>query len=694
MRTLPLVFIVDDVPDNIALLGDTLAATCDVQFATSGAEGLAMIAASLPDLILLDVMMPVMDGYQVCAALKSDPLTRSIPVIFVTAKSDPESESQALAAGAVDFIHKPINQQVVRARVRMQLELQRRTADLRALNAALEDKVEQRTQALREAVQHAEAASRAKSDFLANVSHEIRTPMNAIIGLAHLTLQTDLTQRQRDYLGRIQDSGHHLLGIINDVLDLSKMQAGMMRAERVTFGLAQVLDNVVAQVAGAAALKGLELMLSLPPELPSQIVGDPLRLGQILINLSNNAVKFTDHGEVTLRVAWVGEESQDGAASAAVDGSVVLEFSVTDTGIGLTQEQCGRLFRDFEQADSSTTRRYGGTGLGLAITARLAALLDGEVGVHSELGVGSTFSFKARFGAVPAASSALSLPPELAGKRLLVADDHPGARAGTVGMLNALGFAATGVSRGADALAELTQAAAGGEPYAALILDSRMPDMDGIATARQLRQLPLQQPLILLTTLYDEDAPGESASSTAVDGVIAKPLFPDALARAVIRLFQTEDLDVATMVPHASAGDESRGCPNGGRLLLVEDNEVNQMVAAEMLELEGFVVDVAGNGAEALEQVKRNDYDAVLMDVQMPVMDGLQATRAIRQLPKGLRLPIIALTANAMVEDRQMCLDAGMNDYISKPIEPDALKRLLARWLQPLPKSERRDVLE
>jgi two-component system sensor histidine kinase/response regulator len=680
MRTLPLVFIVDDVPDNIALLGETLAATCDVQFATSGAQALAMIVASLPDLILLDVMMPVMDGYQLCAALKSDPLTQSIPVIFVTAKSDPDSESQALAAGAVDFIHKPINQRVVRARVQMQLELQRRAADLRALNAVLEDKVLQRTQALREAVQQAEDASRAKSDFLANISHEIRTPMNAIIGLAHLALQTDLTPQQRDYLGKIQESGHHLLGIVNDVLDLSKMQAGKMQVERVKFRLAQVLDNVVAQVAATAAIKGLELMLSLPPELPAQIVGDPLRLGQILINLANNAVKFTDHGEVTLRVAVVSEARGDEAVSAARDASWVLEFSVVDTGIGLTQEQCGRLFRDFEQADSSTTRRYGGTGLGLAITARLAALLDGEVGVHSELGVGSTFIFKARFGAVPTQSSALIMPPELAGRRLLVADDHPSACASTVGIVNALGFAATGVAGGAEALAELTLAAAEGDPYAAVILDGRMPGMDGIATARQLRQLPLAQPPILLTTLHGEDAPGESASSTAIDGVIAKPLVSDALARALMRLFQPRDLDAA---PHLSAGDESHGCLNGGRLLLVEDNEVNQMVAAEMLRLEGFVVDVAGNGAEALERVKQNDYDAVLMDLQMPVMDGLQATQAIRQLPKGLRLPIIALTANAMLEDRQMCLDAGMNDYISKPIEPDALKRVLERWFQP-----------
>jgi two-component system sensor histidine kinase/response regulator len=680
MRTLPLVFIVDDVPDNIALLGDTLAATCNVQFATSGAQALPMIATSLPDLILLDVMMPEVDGYQVCAALKSDPLTQSIPVIFVTAKSDPDSESQALAAGAVDFIHKPINQRVVRARVQMQLELQRRAADLRALNAELEDKVTQRTQALREAVQQAEDASRAKSDFLANISHEIRTPMNAIIGLAHLSLQTDLSTQQRDYLSKIQESGHHLLGIINDVLDLSKMQAGKMQVERVAFRLAQVLDNVVAQVAAEAALKGLELMLSLPPELPAQIVGDPLRLGQILINLTNNAVKFTDHGAVTLRVAVVSEARGDDAVGAARDASWVLEFSVIDTGIGLTQEQCGRLFRDFEQADSSTTRRYGGTGLGLAITARLAALLGGEVGVHSELGAGSTFSFKARFGSVPAQSSALSMPPELAGRRLLVTDDHPLARASTVGMLNALGFAATGVAGGAEALAELTLAAAAGDPYAGVVLDSRMPGMDGIATARQLRQLPLVQPPILLTTLQGEDAPGESASSTAIDGVIAKPLFPDALARALRRLFQPGDLDAA---PHVGAADESQACLNGGRLLLVEDNLVNQMVATAMLQLEGFVVDVAGNGAEAFEQVKQNDYDAVLMDVQMPVMDGLQATRAIRQLPKGLRLPIIALTANAMLEDRQMCLDAGMNDYISKPIEPDALKRVLERWFQP-----------
>ncbi|OYY63433.1 MAG: hypothetical protein B7Y51_06120 [Burkholderiales bacterium 28-67-8] len=248
-------------------------------------------------------------------------------------------------------------------------------------------------------------------------------------------------------------------------------------------------------------------------------------------------------------------------------------------------------------------------------------------------------------------------------------------------MLNALGFAATGVSGGADALAEFVQAAANGRPYAAVILDSQMPDMDGIATAWELRGLPLAQPPILLTTLYGEGAPGDSGPSPAINGVIAKPLKPDALAVALTRLFQSGDLDAAVLEPPVPAGDESRGRLNGARLLLVEDNEVNQMVAAGMLQLEGFVVDVVGNGAEALEQVKRKDYDAVLMDVQMPVMDGLQATRAIRQLAKGMRLPIIALTANAMLEDRQLCLDAGMNDYISKPIEPDALARVLARWL-------------
>ena len=383
MRTVPRILIIDDVIDNVMVLGEVLSGNADIQFATSGAEGLELARQGLPDLILLDVMMPGMDGYEVFEILKADPGMQDVPVIFVTAKNDAESESLALAAGAVDFIHKPINHEVVRARVQLHLAMKSRERELRELNADLERKVIERTHALSEALIVAEDAARAKSDFLANMSHEIRTPMNTIVGITYLTLQTEVSQKQRDYLKKIQDSSQHLLGIINGILDLSKAQAGKMLIEHIEFQLQDVIRNVTDQIVDSATSKGIRLTVDVASDVPDHLWGDPLRLGQILINYAANAVKFTNMGEVGIRVALL----------KATPVEVLLRFSVHDTGIGISEAQRQRLFNDFQQADSSTTRQYGGTGLGLAIVKRMVELMGGEFGLESELGRGSTFWF-------------------------------------------------------------------------------------------------------------------------------------------------------------------------------------------------------------------------------------------------------------------------------------------------------------
>ena len=369
------ILIIDDIAANLVLLGEVLSDLAEVQFATSGAEALALVQQSQPDLILLDVMMPEMDGYAVCEVLKSGPASRAIPLIFVTAKNDPQSESRALEAGAADFIHKPINHTVVRARVRLQLELKGRELALQRLNAELENTVALRTHALSDALAGAQDAERIKSAFLANMSHEIRTPLNAIIGMTHLAQGTELTARQRNYLGRIDAASQHLMGIINGILDLTQIQAGKLQAEVSDFALEQLLDNTIAMVAAKAADKGLELILSVAPGTPAYLRGDPLRLGQVLLNFASNAVKFTEQGEVEISVV----------ASQVMAHSAHLRFAVRDTGIGITEAQRGALFKDFSQADSSTIRKYGGTGLGQAIPSR--------AGVQAEKALGVAFDF-------------------------------------------------------------------------------------------------------------------------------------------------------------------------------------------------------------------------------------------------------------------------------------------------------------
>ncbi len=528
---------------------------------------------------------------------------------------------------------------------------------------------------IRKARAAAETAARMKSDFLANMSHEIRTPMNAIIGMAHLAMKTELTPRQRDYLRKIQSSSQHLLGVINDILDLSKIEAGKMVVEHIPFDLDQVFDNVTGLIAEKAAAKKLELIVDVDSDVPTDLVGDPLRLGQVLINYANNAVKFTDQGEITIRVSVLQSSTSE----------MALRFSVRDTGIGLSAEQRGRLFQSFQQADTSTTRKYGGTGLGLSISKQLAELMGGEVGVESEPGVGSTFWFTARLGRGEARARPLLPTPDLRGRRMLVVDDNQHARDILAEQLRGMTFVVSAVPSGTQAVAEVSRAAAGGQPYDMVFLDWQMPVMDGIATATEIGRLALERPpRLLMVTAYGRDEVMKSARDAGIDDLLVKPVSASLLFDSVMRILGGEGAEqprsVETTTPWAGLASIA-----GARILLVEDNELNQEVATELLRDAGFAVDVADNGAIGLARIAQDHevYDMVLMDMQMPVMDGLSATREIRKLPQCAQLPIVAMTANAMAGDRQRCLQAGMNDHLSKPVDPARLWVTLVKWIKP-----------
>ncbi|MBF0110914.1 MAG: response regulator [Magnetococcales bacterium] len=540
-----------------------------------------------------------------------------------------------------------------------------------SLNMLLDLEQERKTaEALR---QKAEAATQAKSDFLANMSHEIRTPMNAIIGMNYLALKTPgLTAKQRDYIQKAHNAATSLLGIINDILDFSKIEAGRLSMEQVTFSLDKVLEGVSVVLSPKVADKGLELLFDIAKEVPISLVGDPLRLNQIIVNLGGNAVKFTEKGNVTLRVRLLER----------MGSKVKLQFSVEDSGIGMTAEQMGRLFQAFSQADSSTTRKYGGTGLGLTISRRLVELMGGTIWVQSVPGTGSTFHFTIWMDEALHREGPRRLPERMNQLRTLVVDDNPAALEIMTEMLSGFNLRVDGAVEGEEAVLRVGLAIGKNDPYGLVVLDWQMPGCNGIDAARRIRkQWGEMAPRMILVTAFDVEGCQAEARELGIQGFLTKPVNSSVMFDTLVEALGQSD-GVSGTVPAAEVGTVVNDL-RGLRVLLAEDNEINQQIAIELLESVGARVMVANHGRKALEVLHREgaaSFDVVLMDLQMPEMDGYEATRRIREDARYGGLPILAMTAHAMAEERERCAALGMQGHLTKPIEPDLLFSVLSRY--------------
>jgi len=682
-----------------------------VGLAKNGLEALNYLKGRKPDLVVSDIIMPEMDGYEMCRHIKADGTLKHIPVMLLTSLSDPEDVIRGLACGADNFITKPYKEAFLLARIKSILanrELRKKspkgegvevifggkeyniTSDRFQIldllfssfenavqkNQELETAIEnlQRTQeALADAKEVAEKANRAKSLFLANMSHDIRTPMNGIIGMTDLCLETTLDDEQREYLNMVRMSADSLLSLLNDILDFSKIEGNMLELENIDFNLRDHLEDILKTLALLAHKKGLELACRIENDVPIALVGDPGRLRQVIVNLIGNAVKFTSEGEILLGVTKISES----------DDSVTLHFSVKDTGIGIPPEKQKTIFEAFSQADESTTRKYGGTGLGLSISGKLAALMGGDIGVDSVLGEGSTFHFDATFPiqAQPHDERSGELK-DLAGLRVLLVGTNSTNQLILRETLLRWKMAPI-IANSEDAFMLLKEARESEMPFSLVFLESGSVEMDGFDLAEQLKEsVELKIPTIMMLSSVGMRGDARRCRELGISGYLTRPVKQSELKSAVLAVLNLavhKETEKELVTKH-SIREESTKL----KILLAEDNMVNQKLAVKLLGKQGYKVTVAGNGVEAVNLFTENRFDVVLMDVQMPEMDGMAATGHIRHWEEGLgtHVPIIAMTAHAMKGDREKCLAAGMDAYISKPIRPGQLMETIDATLK------------